>query len=83
MNKLKEQEITEGKWDILIILDACRYDFFRKVYGNYLPGHLKKRKSRGSGTTEWLAKTFKEVYDITYISANPYVKQRRSSAKTF
>lgn len=28
---MKKQEIVDGDWDNLIILDACRYDFFQEV----------------------------------------------------
>jgi hypothetical protein len=61
------------EWNNLIILDACRYDFFEKVYQDYLHGKLEKRESQGSCTMEWLTKNFTAKYDITYISANPYI----------
>ncbi|OKY77136.1 MAG: Arylsulfatase A family enzyme [Candidatus Methanohalarchaeum thermophilum] len=70
---VKLQEISDREWDYLVVLDACRYDSFEKVYLDYLEGNLEKRQSRGSSTQEWLAKTFKDKYDLTYISANPYV----------
>lgn len=73
---MKEQDIMNGDWDNLIILDACRYDFFKKAYKDYVEGKLEKRISRGSGTTEWLYKNFKLKYDLTYISANPYINSR-------
>jgi len=60
-------------WDTLIILDACRFDIFKKVYKEYLDGKLEKRISKGSCTAEWLVKTFPNKYDYTYISANPYI----------
>jgi len=68
-----EQNILGEDWDNLIILDACRFDFFKKVYKDYLDGKLEKRISKGSGTPEWLAKTFPNKYDYTYISANPFI----------
>ena len=68
-----EQNINEEKWDNLIILDACRFDFFNKVYKDYLDGKLEKRISKGSNTGEWLVKTFPDKYDYTYISANPFI----------
>jgi len=71
---MKEQNIVEEDWDNLIILDACRYDFFEKVYREYLPdGNLEKRRSRGSNTPEWLEKNFTAKYDITYVSSNPFI----------
>ena len=77
---MKKQEIVNGSWDYLIILDACRYDYFKRLYKNYdnlKEGKLEKRKSRGSNTTEWLKKTFKEpMEDVTYISANPFINSK-------
>lgn len=70
---MKPQNIPKEDWDTLIILDACRYDYFKKVYDEYLSGDLTKRRSKGSSTPEWLAKTFPDYYDVTYFSANPYV----------
>ncbi|PTD94344.1 hypothetical protein C9439_03360 [archaeon SCG-AAA382B04] len=70
---MRYQNIFEESWDILIILDACRFDFFREIYQDYFSGELEKRKSRGSNTGEWLTKTFTDKYDLTYISSNPYV----------
>ncbi|KXB07236.1 hypothetical protein AKJ52_00715, partial [candidate division MSBL1 archaeon SCGC-AAA382C18] len=66
--------IKEKEWDCLIILDACRFDFFREVYKNYLDGELYKVISEGSQTSEWVRKTFrKEYFEAVYVSANPYV----------
>jgi len=69
--------LMEEKWDYLIILDACRYDYFQKVYGNYLWGTLRKARSPASATSEWLKKTFTSRYnDVVYVSANPYINSR-------
>jgi len=70
---IKEQNIILEDWDNLIVLDACRFDFFKNVYKDYLDGKLDKRISKGSSTGEWLVKTFPNKYDYTYISANPYI----------
>jgi len=72
-------ELMDENWDLLIILDACRYDFFKKVYKKYLvDGTLKKAKSPGLNTMDWLNKVFKKKYkDITYISSNPYINSKK------
>lgn len=70
---MKEQRPLESDWDHLIILDACRYDFFEQVYGDYLEGNLEKRKSIASSTPEWASKTFTDQHDITYFSSNPFI----------
>jgi len=71
--EIEAQDIFTEEWNTLIILDACRYDFFEKVHRDYLSGTLEKRISPGSCTGEWLVRTFPDKYDIAYISANPYI----------
>lgn len=74
--KSQKKQIHKKNWDILIVLDACRFDVFEDLYDGYLDGNLKKVKSEGSFTVEWLKKTFDEHYDLTYISANPFVNSQ-------
>ena len=60
------------EWDILFILDACRYDTFKRV--NFIPGELSLVQSVGSSTVEWSRKTIRGNYpNIIYISANPNI----------
>lgn len=71
-------DILEEKWDSLIILDACRYDFFEKVYKKVkIEGRLEFRISRGAHTAEFLKRNFKDKYypDIIYVTANPQVNK--------
>jgi len=64
--------VMSEKWDYMIILDACRYDYFERVYDKYVHGKLEKRISAGSSTNEWRNKSFPGFYDdVVYISANP------------
>jgi len=60
--------IDQGNWDILIILDACRFDFFQEEYRQYLSGNLRKVESEGRDTLSWACYTFPDYYDITYVS---------------
>ena len=61
-------------WSILIILDACRFDYFSCFYKYFFDGVLTKVFSLGSHTSEWCINTFREYYDdIVYISANPFI----------
>jgi len=65
--------ILEEDWDVAILLDACRYDMFKKVYRKYLPkGRLEKRVGANE-TIEWLYKNFpkKHYPDIVYVSGHP------------
>jgi len=63
-------------WDFLIILDACRYDYFEKIFRNYIYyGNLYKAISPATWTFEWAKKVFPRTYnDVIYISANPYIR---------
>lgn len=75
-------------WRYLIVLDACRYDYFEKVYKDYpilKDGKLEKVLSPGSNTIEWITYTFRGVqcYDIVYISANPYINSKGVSFGKF
>jgi len=77
---LKTVDIPNAKWDYLLILDACRFDYFEKCYQQYLPkGTLEKIYSPGSCTNQWRDETFPGIYDdITYISANPQINSKQS-----
>lgn len=75
------QDIYEDEWDILVVLDACRYDYLEKKYQNFFDGELKQRKSKASNTGEWLSKTFADQYNFTYISSNPYINSFGLSLK--
>jgi hypothetical protein len=71
--------VMDQIWDYLIILDACRYDYFEKFYKQYLNGRLEKKLSLGSSTREWRDRNFTGRYDDTiYISANPFINSVKS-----
>ena len=70
---LSHVDIVKQKRFLMIILDACRYDYFRKVYSEFLDGELFKIKSLGSCTPEWFMNTFKGYYDVVYVSANGFI----------
>lgn len=59
----------------LVILDACRYDLFSKIYNKYFDGRLIKVRSVGSNTYEWLPKVFPllKSRQVTIFSAHPAI----------
>ncbi len=64
----------ELEWDCLIILDACRYDYFEKNYQKYFKGTLKKETSETNDTMKWANLNFPEHYpSVIYISTIPYI----------
>lgn len=74
----QEKLLHNTGWDILILLDACRYDFFKKLYPRYLDGRLRKVLSPASHTLEWCEKVFADgrFQDVLYLSANPYINSK-------
>lgn len=64
----------EEHWDNLIILDACRYDYFSRVCHEYFSGELRRVKSLGSHTLEWCLKSFPDRYeDVVYVSGSLFI----------
>jgi len=83
MNKQKELIHNTG-WDYLIILDACRYDYFQEV--NWFSGELQPVWSEGSATDAWFPNTFKKPVDAAMISAHPFfspVNPKKLDLKVF
>jgi len=70
---MKEHRFLESEWDYCLVLDACRYDVFSRLYDDYLTGTLQKRRSIGSSTPEWASRTFTGSHDIVYFSGNPFI----------
>jgi len=64
-------DIMEQDWDNLIILDACRYDYFKK-YTSF-EGDLSRVVSKGRGSWEFIRENFvgRELHDTVYVTANP------------
>lgn len=71
-------DIFAEDWDILVVLDACRYDLFEKHHD--LPGDLTAKYSRGSHTREFLRGNFagRDLRDTVYVTASPQFHRWRS-----
>lgn len=72
------ESIWSREWDVLVILDACRYDVFADRYENasWLDS-LDSTMSVGSASPEWMDKTFTSEYSdelasTAYVTGNPY-----------
>ncbi len=65
-------DVMDEDWDNLIILDACRYDYFQRL--NSIDGTLYKAVSKGKKSWEFLRKNFAtgEFHDTVYVTANPF-----------
>ena len=63
-------KVMEEDWDYLIVLDACRYDTFKKVV-DAGAGYVI---SGGTGTGSWMMWSFGEKHkDVIYIAGNPHL----------
>ncbi|MEA2071596.1 MAG: hypothetical protein U9O98_09945 [Asgard group archaeon] len=72
-------DIMEEPWKVLVILDACRYDFFKEIYKDFFPEpNLELVISPSTSTMEWLLSVFGNEFfeDIVYISGSPYVNSK-------
>ncbi|KXA94708.1 hypothetical protein AKJ65_03655 [candidate division MSBL1 archaeon SCGC-AAA259E19] len=72
------EKLTKQEWDYLLVLDACRYDYFKKLYKDFFKeGKLEKVNSPASETSEWAKKAFSGCFnDIVYLSANPRINSK-------
>ncbi len=81
INKLKSYgdgiDILEESWDNIIILDDCRYDFFKEIFTKRkMKGELEFRMSKGTDTPSFLLGNFEnysKLNNIVYVTANPFV----------
>lgn len=78
MGLLQDPPVFEDDWDILVVLDACRYDVMCEVASEYeyLPEEVSYRYSVGSHSETWMEKTFtfeyrNELQETAYITGNP------------
>ncbi len=75
--------VYEHDWDLLIVLDACRYDLMQTVVDDYAFLSRGETNSLGSATEEWMAKNFTDEYhdemrNTVYISGNPHSAEEGS-----
>lgn len=69
----------ERDWDVLIILDACRYDYYRKFFPE-----TDKRVTRASHSREYFKENYSsgEFNNTIYLSANPHVSPQNFRQST-
>jgi len=67
-------DVVAEDWDNLVILDACRFDAFAQVVGEFdLPGRLEARRSKAPYTRQFIRQSFggRDLHDTVYVTANP------------
>lgn len=74
----QKELIYRRGYDVLIVLDACRFDVFSQVVHKYLDGRLIPVKSPASVTIDWLQRVWKHKRwrDLVYVSASPMINKR-------
>ena len=77
-HRVDSQPIWEREWDILLLMDACRYDSFLQLLNQIkfpckITYSIEEYVSLGSGTMEFIEKNFvgRKFNNIIYITANP------------
>jgi predicted AlkP superfamily pyrophosphatase or phosphodiesterase len=71
-------DVMSEDWDNLIILDACRYDYFEQVQNldPDLGTAISKGVATSKGTSSWefIEQNFRgrELHDTIYVTANPF-----------
>lgn len=67
-------DVMSQDWDNLIILDACRYDYFKNQ--DIINGELKKVMSKGHKSAVFIEENFsnRKFHDTIYITTNPHFK---------
>lgn len=82
MNKQRKL-IHEGDWDVLLVIDACRYDYFKKTYKEFFGdiGELQIVESPATWTGAWVAEIFynKPMKDVVFVSAHKWINSKGSS----
>ena len=66
------EDFVSQDWDNLIILDACRFDWFKRL--NRIEGELSSKVSKASESWEFMQENFvgKQLYDTVYVTSNPH-----------
>ena len=63
-------DVMSEDWDNMYILDACRYDYFKKV--NAIEGDLRPVISKGGHSRTFMEENFvgRKLHDTVYVTAN-------------
>jgi hypothetical protein len=66
--------IQDKDWDNLIIIDACRYDYFAQLVDKFIDGDLQSVQSLGSSSSEFIRANFagQQHNDLVVTSANSW-----------
>jgi hypothetical protein len=74
--KKKVEDLLKNEEYIMIIFDACRYDYFEEMYGEHFIGELEKVYNTNTYTKQYQQSMWTGQYDITYIAGGPVITDR-------
>ncbi len=68
-----ERDISERDWDVLVIVDGCRFDTYDGVVGE----DVEKDFTKASKTKIFMKENFSDGdwSDTVYVSANPFTSE--------
>lgn len=66
-------DVMSEDWDVLVLLDACRQDYFESTCE--LKGTFESRVSAAGSSKQFLERNFvgRSLHDTVYVTGNPYV----------
>lgn len=76
--------VFEKEWDVLVILDGCRYDMYQEVIGE-----TDTIWSRGSTSPEWMKNNFRtsqyqaEKQNTAVVSSNPFTSKSDRNGRPY
>ncbi|MGM0718393.1 MAG: hypothetical protein ACQET5_14755 [Halobacteriota archaeon] len=74
--------VMDEDWDTMIVLDACRADYFERTVDLDRFDQYQARISLGSHSSEWTRRNFQgqSFGDTVYVSANPHTSLEAGDA---
>jgi hypothetical protein len=75
--------IHKRDWDVLLVIDACRYDYFKNMHKEFFGdiGKLEMAKSPATWTGAWMVEIFhnKPMKDAIFISSHKWINSKGPS----
>lgn len=87
MDNLKDKidDLREKDEFLLIVLDACRYDYMKKHWDEYFIGELEKIVTPGLNTFKYMENCWLKIdgkYDVTYVTGVVPINNEKSDTNS-
>lgn len=79
------EPIWNREWEVLLVLDACRYDLMKEIESEYgFITTVERTNSAASTSSEWMKKNFHDTYrentqSTGYVTGNPFSEEEIDS----